>query len=92
MAYRERDRDRDRDRYERPEGFRHRKPAPFLDSDIKDIDFKDARFLSRFTSERGKILPRRITGLSSQQQKKIATAVKRARQMSLLPFINYGGN
>lgn len=54
-----------------------------------DIDFKDAKFLSRFITERGKILPRKITGLSAKQQRIITKAVKRARQMSLLPFISY---
>lgn len=57
--------------------------------EIKEIDFKDVKFLSRFITERGKILPRKITGLSAQQQRKITKAVKRARQMSLLPFISY---
>ena len=56
----------------------------------KYIDFKDYRLLSRFVTERGKILPRRITGLNAQQQKKISNAIKRARQMSILPFASYG--
>lgn len=75
---------------ERSQGFQKRKwPAP-IESTVKDFDFKDYKLLSRFITERGKILPRKITGLNAQQQKKAAKAIKRARQMSLLPFINYG--
>ena len=59
------------------------------ESNKKDIDFKDVKFLSRFTTERGRILPRRITGLSAKQQKIITKAIKRARAMSLLPYISY---
>lgn len=57
---------------------------------VKTIDFKDTRLLSRYVTERGKILPRKITGLSAKQQRMITTAIKRARQMSLLPYISYG--
>ena len=69
--------------------FQKKKWAP-LEPDLKEIDFKDIRFLSRYVTDRGRILPRKITGLSCQQQRMITRAVKRARQMSLLPFINYG--
>ena len=58
----------------------------------KDVDFKDVKFISRFITERGKVLPRKITGLNAQQQRKITNAIKRARQMGLLPFISYGYN
>lgn len=54
---------------------------------ISYIDYKDAEFLKRFLNEQGKILPRRITGNSLKAQKRLATAVKRARQMALLPFV-----
>lgn len=54
-----------------------------------EIDFKDIKLLSRFVTERGRILPRKITGLTAQQQRMVTKAVKRARQMSLLPFISY---
>ena len=77
-------------RREKPGGFQKRKWLPVLEPGVTEIDFKDVRLLSRFTTERGRILPRKITGLNSKQQKLIATAIKRARQMSLLPFINYG--
>lgn len=76
---------------ERNKPLPHRRKASFLlEGAGKNIDFKDVRMLSRFVTERGKILPRRITGLNAQQQKKITRAIKRARQMSLLPFISYG--
>ena len=54
---------------------------------IKYIDYKDADFLMRFLNEQGKILPRRITGNSLKFQRKLAVAVKRARQIALLPYV-----
>ena len=72
--------------------MKSRKPfyQPFDSSTIKQIDYKDVKLLSRFVSERGKILPRKITGLTERQQRKITVAVKRARQMGYLPYVNYG--
>ena len=70
--------------------FQKRKPLTLTEGNSKDIDIKDTRLLSRFITERGRILPRKITGLSSQQQRMVTRAIKRARQMSLLPFISYG--
>ncbi len=55
------------------------------------IDYKDVDLLRKFVTERGKILPRRITGLTSQQQRALTTAIKRARVLALLPFINAEG-
>ncbi|NEP56393.1 MAG: 30S ribosomal protein S18 [Symploca sp. SIO2G7] len=55
------------------------------------IDYKDVELLRRFITERGKILPRRITGLTSQQQRDLTKAIKRARILALLPFINKEG-
>ncbi|MDR0899328.1 MAG: 30S ribosomal protein S18 [Lactobacillaceae bacterium] len=54
---------------------------------IEYVDYKDVELLRRFIAENGKILPSRITGTSSKNQRKIATAVKRARIMGLLPFV-----
>ena len=54
---------------------------------IKYIDYKDPDFLMRFLNEQGKILPRRITGNSMKFQRRLAVAVKRARQLALLPFV-----
>ena len=67
-----------------------RKWLPMFEVGVKEVDFKDARLLSKFITERGRILPRRITGLTAQQQRMVTRAIKRARQMSLLPFISYG--
>ncbi|MGB3492820.1 MAG: 30S ribosomal protein S18 [Elainellaceae cyanobacterium] len=55
------------------------------------IDYKDVELLRKFITERGKILPRRITGLTAKQQRVLTTAVKRARMLALLPFINREG-
>lgn len=55
------------------------------------IDYKDLELLNKFITERGKMLPRRITGLTARQQRDLTTAVKRARQVALLPFINVEG-
>ncbi|MEL4894187.1 30S ribosomal protein S18 [Crocosphaera sp. Alani8] len=52
------------------------------------IDYKDIELLRKFITERGKILPRRITGLTAKQQRALTTAVKRARFLALLPFVN----
>lgn len=54
---------------------------------IKYIDYKDANFLLRFVNEQGKILPRRVTGTSLKYQRKVAQAVKRARHLSLMPYV-----
>ncbi len=55
------------------------------------IDYKDLDLLRKFITERGKILPRRITGLTNKQQRDLTTAVKRARMLAMLPFINKEG-
>ncbi|MBP5371588.1 MAG: 30S ribosomal protein S18 [Bacteroidales bacterium] len=54
---------------------------------IKYIDYKDPEYLKKFLNEQGKILPRRITGTSIKYQKKVATAIKRARHLALLPYV-----
>ncbi|MBV5260386.1 30S ribosomal protein S18 [Synechococcus moorigangaii CMS01] len=55
------------------------------------IDYKDVELLRKFITERGKILPRRITGLTARQQRDVNNAIKRARMLALLPFINKEG-
>lgn len=55
------------------------------------IDYKDVELLRKFITERGKILPRRITGLTSQQQRALTRSIKRARLLALLPFVNKEG-
>jgi small subunit ribosomal protein S18 len=66
---------------------RKKKRCPFTAAGIKHIDYKDIETLTKFITERGKILPRRITGVSAHHQKQLARAVKRARHMALIPFV-----
>lgn len=66
---------------------RKRKRCPFTALGIKEIDYKDTNTLIKFITERGKILPRRITGVSAYHQKRLAEAIKRARHVALLPFV-----
>ncbi len=64
-----------------------KKYCRFKKARIKFIDYKDPEFLKKFLNEQGKILPRRITGTSVKYQRKVATAVKRARHLALLPYV-----
>jgi small subunit ribosomal protein S18 len=64
-----------------------KKRCYFTDNKISYIDFKDFEMLKKFISERGKILPRRVTGTKAYFQKHLAVAIKRARFMALLPFV-----
>ncbi len=66
---------------------RRRKQCPFTAAGIKEIDYKDVNTLFQFITDRGKILPRRITGVSAHHQKLLVAAIKRARHMALLPFV-----
>ncbi len=67
--------------------IRKKKYCRFKKSGIKYIDYKDANFLLRFVNEQGRILPRRVTGTSLKFQRKVAQAVKRARHLSLMPYV-----
>ena len=67
--------------------FRRRKTCPFSSKDAPKIDYKDVRLLQRFISERGKIVPSRITAVSARKQRELARAIKRARILALLPFV-----
>jgi len=67
--------------------FRRRKSCPFSAKDAPMIDFKDVRLLQGFVSERGKIVPSRITAVSAKKQRELAKAIKRARHIGLLPYI-----
>ena len=64
-----------------------KKYCRFKKAGIKYIDYKDPEFLKKFLNEQGKILPRRITGTSLKFPRRVATAVKRARQIALLPYV-----
>jgi small subunit ribosomal protein S18 len=67
--------------------FRRRKSCPFSRKDAPKIDFKDVKLLQRFVSERGKIVPSRITAVSAKKQRALAQAIKRARYLGLLPYV-----
>ena len=67
--------------------FRRKKSCPFSGPGAPVIDYKDVRLLSRFLSERGKIVPSRITAVSAKKQRELAVAIKRARFLALLPYI-----
>ena len=67
--------------------FRRRKSCPFAAKDAPQIDCKDVRLLQGFVSERGKIVPSRITAVSAPKQRELAQAIKRARHIGLLPYI-----
>lgn len=70
-----------------PDRNKRKKQCPFMAAGVREIDYKDTDTLTKFITERGKILPRRITGVSAYFQKRLALAIKRARHMALLPFV-----
>jgi small subunit ribosomal protein S18 len=70
----------------RKQYFRRRKVCKFCTEKIDVIDFKDVKLVGQFVSERGKILPRRLTGTCSTHQRALTVAIKRARNIALLPF------
>jgi len=67
--------------------FRRKKSCPLTGTNAPKIDYKDVKLLQRFISERGKILPSRITSVSHKKQRVLATAIKRARNLALIPFV-----
>ncbi|HTQ12883.1 MAG TPA: 30S ribosomal protein S18 [Rhizomicrobium sp.] len=67
--------------------FRRKKTCPFSGANAPKIDYKDVKLLQRFISERGKIVPSRITAVSTKKQRLLANAIKRARFMALLPYV-----
>lgn len=81
------DRTSDNARSFRPNRKR-KKVCIFCAEKIENIDYKDVQRLRKFISERGKILPRRISGACAKHQREINTAIKRARQVALLPYVN----
>ena len=66
--------------------FRRRKSCPFTGPNAPKIDYKDVKLLQRYISERGKIVPSRITAVSAKKQRELARAIKRARFLALLPY------
>lgn len=77
------------DKRRRRGGGGKRKVDPFLVDKTLKIDWRDPTLLARFITERGKIVPRRVSGVTAKNQRKLAVAIKKARQMGLLP---YGGH
>lgn len=90
---RDRGRDRDRDEQDGKEGYGGRgargprRGRRFTDLKLYEIDYRNERLLRKFVSERGKLLPRRTTGISALFQRRLTTAVKRARHLALLPYV-----
>ena len=68
--------------------FRRRKTCPFSGENAMKIDYKDVRMLNKFVSERGKMMPSRISAVSAKRQRELATAIKRARFLALMPYVN----
>ena len=66
---------------------RAKKGDPLAELRIRVVDYKDDKLLGRFLTERGKILPRRLSGVSARHQRQLAVAIKRARYLALLPYI-----
>ena len=67
--------------------FRRKKTCPFSGANAPKIDYKDVKLLQHYISERGKIVPSRITAVSAKKQRELATAIKRARFLGLLPYV-----
>ncbi|MGE3769904.1 MAG: 30S ribosomal protein S18 [Bdellovibrionales bacterium] len=67
-------------------GFRRRKSCPFTGTNAPKIDYKDVKLLSRYVTERGKIIPSRISAVSTKKQRELAQAIKRARFLALMPY------
>ena len=65
-----------------------KKVCRFTQNNIKYIDYKDVKLLQRYTTEQGKIIPKRITGTSAKYQRQLSLAIKRARHMALLPYVS----
>ena len=72
----------------RKQFFKRRKSCPFSGANAMVIDYKDIRVLSKFVSERGKMMPSRITAVSIKKQRELALAIRRARFLALMPYVN----
>jgi len=68
--------------------FRRRKTCPFTGTNAMKIDYKDVRVLNKFVSERGKMVPSRISAVSATNQRALSLAIKRARFLALMPYVN----
>ena len=81
------DKKTDKEKGQRRTLFRRRKVCKFCADKIDDINYKDVKLLGPFVPERGKILPRRISGTCAMHQRKLQTAIKRARHIALIPYV-----
>ena len=79
--------DKDKQQGQRRPMFRRRKVCKFCADKIDDINYKDVKLIAPFVPERGKILPRRISGTCAMHQRKLQIAIKRARQIALVPYV-----
>ena len=79
--------DKEKQQGQRRPMFRRRKVCKFCADKIDDINYKDVKLIGPFVPERGKILPRRISGTCAMHQRKLQTAIKRARQIALIPYV-----
>ena len=68
--------------------MRNQKICKFTQDNIKYIDYKDVKLLQRYVTEQGKIIPKRITGTKAKYQRELAVAIKRARNMALMPYVS----
>lgn len=73
---------------QRRQFFRRRKSCPFTGEGAMKIDYKDAKTLFKFVSERGKMMPSRISAVSTKKQRELAVAIKRARFLAIMPYVN----
>jgi small subunit ribosomal protein S18 len=71
---------------------RSRKGDPLAEAGLRYVDYKDEKLLQRFLTERGKILPSRLSGISARHQRQLSVAIKRARFLALLPYVKRGGS
>ena len=69
---------------------RQRKSCPITEAGVRFVDYKDERFLARFITENGKILPSRLSGVDARHQRQLARAIKKARYLALLPYMRGG--
>jgi small subunit ribosomal protein S18 len=88
LAQQKQDRERGRKRPGAPTGPGRRKSCQFCKAKLEDVDYKDVNMLRRYISEKGKIRSRRITGACRKHQNQVSRAVKRAREMALLPYVS----
>ena len=75
------------EKQKRQSSLRRKKVCPFCTDKTHKIDYKDADLLGKYLSERGKIMPKRVTGVCAIHQRELATAIKRARIVALLPYV-----